>query len=90
MIRLRVKEIAARRGISQRQLVLRSGLDIRVVQRVMRNSEENITLATLDKLARALNIDPSLLIESEPPLPKTLEESAAPLQDGESVDEDEK
>ena len=32
-----------------------------------------ITTDTLDKLARALNVDVSLLIESDPPLPKTVE-----------------
>jgi DNA-binding Xre family transcriptional regulator len=66
MIRLKVKEIAASKGISQRQLVLRSGLDIKVVQRVLRNPYENILLTTLDQLARALEVDASELIESVP------------------------
>ena len=64
MIRLKVKEIAASKGISQRQLVIRSGLDIKVVQRVLRNPYENILLTTLDQLARALEVDASELIES--------------------------
>jgi transcriptional regulator with XRE-family HTH domain len=66
MILLRVKEVANQKGISQRQLVLRSGLDIRIVQRVMRNPHANITLATLDRLAQALGVDASELIVSVP------------------------
>ena len=66
MIRLRVKEVAQQKKMSQRQLVLRSGLDIRIVQRVLRDSYTNITLATLDRLAKALGVDASELIESVP------------------------
>jgi putative transcriptional regulator len=64
MIRVKVREIAQSRGISQRQLFLRSGLDIRIIQRVMRDPFVNITLATLDKLAETLDVDASELIES--------------------------
>lgn len=64
MIRVKVRDIARARGISQRQLFLRSGLDIRIIQRVMRDPFVNITLATLDKLAETLNVDASELIES--------------------------
>jgi transcriptional regulator with XRE-family HTH domain len=64
MIRVKVKEIAQARGISQRQLFLRSGLDIRIIQRVMRDPFVNITLHTLDKLAETLDVDASELIES--------------------------
>jgi len=74
MIRLRIKEVARQRGVSQRQLVLRSGLDIRIVQRVMRNDNTNITLITLDKLAKALGVDPCELIERVPDSPNTPDE----------------
>lgn len=66
MIRLKVKQIAEAKGMSQRQLTLKSGLDIRIVQRVLRNPKTNITLATLDKLAAALGVDARELIESLP------------------------
>jgi transcriptional regulator with XRE-family HTH domain len=69
MIRVKVKEIAQQKGMSQRQLVIRSGLDIRVVQRVMRDPHVNITLATLDRFAQTLGVDASELIESEPDEP---------------------
>jgi transcriptional regulator with XRE-family HTH domain len=66
MIRLKVKEVAVAKGISQRQLVIRSGLDLRLVQKVMRNPHANITLSTLDRIATVLNVDASELIESVP------------------------
>jgi len=63
MIRLRVKEVAEQRGISQRQLQIRSELDMRIIHRVIRNDRANITLITLDRLAKALGVDPRELIE---------------------------
>lgn len=66
MIRLKVKETAQQKGMSQRQLVIRSGLDLRMVQKVMRNPYTNITLVTLDRLAKTLGVDASELIESVP------------------------
>jgi transcriptional regulator with XRE-family HTH domain len=66
MIRVKVKEVAQQKGMSQRQLFLRSGLDIRIIQRVMRDPYVNITLVTLDRIAKTLGVDASELIESVP------------------------
>jgi transcriptional regulator with XRE-family HTH domain len=66
MIRLKVKEVAKEKGISQRQLSLRSGVDIRTVQRVFRNPMKIITTETLDRFAKVLGVDASELIESVP------------------------
>lgn len=74
MVLLRVKEVAQKRNISQRQLSLRSGVDIRTVQRIFRDPKRIVTTETLGKFAKVLNVDVSLLIESDPPLPKSLEE----------------
>ena len=72
--RLKVKEIAEARGISQRQLFFRSQVDLKTIQRMYRYPTTTvITTDTLDKLARALNVDVSLLVESDPPLPKTVD-----------------
>ena len=43
---------------------------------------------TLDKLATALNVDASLLIESDPPLPKTIEGGQVEEEDGALDDEE--
>ena len=72
--RLKVKEIAEARGISQRQLFFRSQVDLKTIQRMYRYPTTTvITTDTLDKLAKALNVDVSLLVESDPPLPKTVD-----------------
>ena len=66
MIRLKIKETAKVLGVSQRQLIKRSGLDLKTVQQVFRNEHANITLITLDRSAQALGVDASELIESVP------------------------
>ncbi len=66
MIRLKVKEVAELKGISQRKLSLQSGVDIRLIQRIFRDPYRSITTATLNKIAKVLGVDASELIESEP------------------------
>lgn len=66
MYRLKIKETAKVLGMSQRQLMLRSGLDLKVLQRIYRNPQANITMITLDRIAQALKVDVSELIESVP------------------------
>lgn len=65
MIRLKIKEVAQAKGISQRQLMMRSGLDMRIVRNVLRNEHANITMSTLDRIAIVLQVDARELIESE-------------------------
>ncbi|MBE3561703.1 MAG: helix-turn-helix transcriptional regulator [Ktedonobacteraceae bacterium] len=66
MIRLKVKEVAREKGVSQRQLSLRSGVDINTVRRIFRYPTTIVTTETLDKLAKVLDVDASTLIESFP------------------------
>lgn len=63
MVRLKVKEIAQQRGVSQRQLYLRSGVDIKTLQRIYRDPHTVVTTVTLGKLAKVLGVDSSELIE---------------------------
>jgi DNA-binding Xre family transcriptional regulator len=63
-VRLKVKEIAQKKGISQRQLSLRSGMTIKNIQKIYRYPFSTVTTETLDKLARVLGVDASELIES--------------------------
>jgi transcriptional regulator with XRE-family HTH domain len=72
MIRLRVREIAEEKKISQSKLGRMADVDVKTIQRIYRNPTTIVTTAVLDRLAVALNVDASLLIESEPPLPKTV------------------
>lgn len=63
MIRLKVKEIAQAKGISQRRLFLRSEVDIRTIQKIWKDPFTNITVQTLAKLAKGLGVASADLIE---------------------------
>jgi len=66
MFRLKVREVAQQKKLSQRQLFLRSGVDIRTVRRIFQHPDAVVTVETLAKLARVLEVDVSELIESVP------------------------
>jgi DNA-binding Xre family transcriptional regulator len=63
MIRLRVKEVASQKRMSQGRLSRESNIDINTVRDILRDPSKNITLQTLDRLARALGVDARELIE---------------------------
>jgi DNA-binding Xre family transcriptional regulator len=65
-VRLRIKEVAAQKGISQRRLAKLSGVDLRHIQRLFHHPEMSVTTNLLGKLAQALEVDVSELIESVP------------------------
>jgi DNA-binding Xre family transcriptional regulator len=63
--RLKVKEVAQQKQMSQRQLFFRSHVDLKIIQRIYREpSKTVVTIETLDKLAMALDVDISELVES--------------------------
>ena len=64
LYRLKVKEMAAAKRISQRQLFFRSGVDINTIRRIFKNPQTNVTVETLARLAAVLECDVSELIES--------------------------
>ncbi len=67
MIRLRVKEVARSKGISQGKLSRLADVNLTTIQNIYKNPvEANITLYTLDKIAKALEADPCDLLEYFP------------------------
>lgn len=65
MVRLKVKEVAVAKGISQRKLSLRSGIDINTVRKIFQYpTTANPTVETLGKIADTLDVDVSVLLES--------------------------
>jgi DNA-binding Xre family transcriptional regulator len=66
MTRLKVKELAESKHISQRKLSMQSGVDIRTIQKIYRDPYKIVTTETLDKIAKVLECDASELIESVP------------------------
>lgn len=73
MIRLRVKEIAQQKGISQLRLGRMADIDAERMRRIFRygdSKHSNLTLVSLDRIAKALGVDASELIESIPEEPQ--------------------
>lgn len=64
MIRLKVKEVAQAKGMSQRKLSIRSETDIKTIQKIYRYPNSVVTTETLDKLAKVLEVDVRELLES--------------------------
>lgn len=65
MIRLKIKEIARSKKISQGKLSRLSEVNLTTIQLIYRKpTEANITLHTLDRLARALGVNAEDLIET--------------------------
>jgi len=65
MVRLKVKEVAVAKGISQRKLSLRSGIDINTIRKIFQYpTTANPTVETLGKIADTLDVDVSVLLES--------------------------
>jgi DNA-binding Xre family transcriptional regulator len=62
-IRLKVREIALEKEMSQRRLSRLTGIDIKNIQRVFRNDRAIVNTETLDRLATALEVEPGDLIE---------------------------
>jgi DNA-binding Xre family transcriptional regulator len=67
-IRIKLKEIAQQQGIGQSRLSRLANMDIHVIQRIYRDPYTNITLSTLERLARALQVELNELVELDPPL----------------------
>lgn len=69
MIRLKVKEIAQKKGISQLKLGRMADIDtqrMRLIFQYGDSNHVNLTLVSLDRLAKALQVDISELVESVP------------------------
>lgn len=66
MIRLKVADVAREKKVSMRKLAKNSGLAYNTIRLIYRDPYRGIDLPTLDKLAKALQVDASELIESVP------------------------
>ncbi len=66
MIRLRIekiKEYAEKQGLSQNALARRADMDVKTIQRMYRDPTAEFSSITLGKLAKALGVPSSELIE---------------------------
>lgn len=65
MARLRIREVAESKGISMGLLQRRANVTMKVVQNVWRNPYHDISFSTLIKLASALDVPVTALIDDE-------------------------
>ncbi len=63
MVRLRIKEVAEAKGFNQSSLSRAANIHFTTVKRIFRDPYKDATIATLDKIARALNVSICDLIE---------------------------
>jgi transcriptional regulator with XRE-family HTH domain len=61
--RFRLRELLEARGVSQSQLARDAGVSFATVNRLCTNATEQVSLATLDKIAGVLGVAPGDLIE---------------------------
>jgi len=70
MIRLKVKEVAATKGMSMRKLSKAADIAYNTLRTIYRDPYRQVNTFTLDRLAKALGVDASELIESVPDSPQ--------------------
>jgi len=66
MIRLKVREVAEAKKMSMRKLVKKSGIAYNTLRTIYRDPYRRVSTDTLDRIATALEVDASELIESVP------------------------
>ncbi len=66
MIRLRIKEVAEAKGVSRLRLSRIADVNYKTIQGIWRDPYREISIKTLEKLARALKVPSSELIEDVP------------------------
>jgi DNA-binding Xre family transcriptional regulator len=66
VIRLRVKEVALQKGVSQGLLSRKSNIDVNTIRRILRDPDKVVTTETLNRLANALEVDVCELLEYSP------------------------
>src|SRR2546429_8736396 len=66
MRRLRVKEVAQARGFTMARLQRVADINLKTIQAIWHNPQHNASFNTLDKIAKALGVPVTELIEDVP------------------------
>jgi len=66
MRRLRVKEVAQAKGFSMARLQRLADINLKTIQAIWHNPQHDASLKTLDKIAKALGVPITELIEDVP------------------------
>lgn len=68
-VRLKVKEVAEAKGLSMGRLGRLANVEVRTMRRIYRTPTASFTTPVLDRIAKALDVDISELVESVPDEP---------------------
>lgn len=63
MLRLRIEEVAKEKGLNRNQLQLKSGVTLPLLTRYWNNATTEVRLEALDKIAGALGVKSTDLLE---------------------------
>lgn len=66
MRRLRVKEVAQEKGFTMTKLQRVADINLKTIQAIWHNPQHDASLKTLDKIAKALGVPITALIEDVP------------------------
>ena len=66
MIRLKVKEVAEKQGLNMSQLARKADIDVRTLRKIYRDPTREVSTHIVSKLAEALNVPSTDLIEDIP------------------------
>jgi transcriptional regulator with XRE-family HTH domain len=71
MLRLRIKEVAQEKNVGMAKLSRISDLSYKTIQAIWHDPYHDASIHTLNKIAKALNIPATELLEDVPELPST-------------------
>jgi transcriptional regulator with XRE-family HTH domain len=89
MRRLRVKEVAQAKGFSMAKLQRMADINLKTIQAIWHNPQHDASLKTLDKIAKALGVPITELLEDVPEdLPQKVKKPKKVAEDSDSYPKD--
>jgi len=89
MRRLRVKEVAQAKGFSMAKLQRMADINLKTIQAIWHNPQHDASLKTLDKIAKALGVPITELLEDVPEdLPQKAKKSKKVADDSDTYPKD--
>jgi transcriptional regulator with XRE-family HTH domain len=89
MRRLRVKEVAQAKGFSMAKLQRMADINLKTMQAIWHNPQHDASLKTLDKIAKALGVPITELLEDVPEdLPQKAKKPKKVAEDSDSYPKD--
>ncbi len=91
MRRLRVKEVAQAKGFTMARLQRMADINLKTIQAIWHNPQHDASLKTLDKLAKALGVPITELLEDVPEeMPQKAKKPKKVAEDGDTYPTDDR